>query len=75
VRVARRNAEVINRLNKTKEEKQLDFRAEKEKRDHLEREDRKRQIREQKEQEKVDLRKKKEDAELRYIYRNTPSVF
>ena len=34
----------MNRLNKTKEEKQVDFRAERENRDRLEREDKKRQF-------------------------------
>jgi len=67
IRVARRNPDVINRLNKTKEEKQVDFRAEKEKRDRLEREDRKKQLRELKEQEKLDQKKKQEEAEIRYI--------
>ncbi|XP_065332922.1 coiled-coil domain-containing protein 25 [Cloeon dipterum] len=65
VRVVRRNPETINRLNKTKEEKQVDFRAEKEKRDRLEREDRKKQLREQKEKERVDQKRKQEEAEMR----------
>ncbi|XP_059491325.1 coiled-coil domain-containing protein 25 [Neocloeon triangulifer] len=65
IRVARRNAEAVNRLNKTKVEKQVDFRAEKEKRDRLEREDRKKQLKEQKEQEKLDQKRKQEEAEIR----------
>lgn len=65
IRVARRNAEVVGRLNKTKEEKQVDFRAEREKRDRLEREDKKRQLRAQQEQDKIDQKKKMEEKEMR----------
>jgi hypothetical protein len=67
IRVARRSAEIVGRLNKTKEEKQVDFRAEKEKRDRLEREDKKRQLRAQQEQEKIDQKKKMEEKEMRFV--------
>lgn len=67
IRVARRSAEIVGRLNKTKEEKQVDFRAEKEKRDRLEREDKKRQLRAQQEQDKIDQKKKMEEKEMRLI--------
>jgi hypothetical protein len=43
----------------------LDFRAEREKRDRLEREDKKKVLREQKEREKEEEKRKKEESELR----------
>lgn len=65
IRVEKRINETVNRLNKTKIESHPDFRAEREKRDAKEREDKKKILRAQKEQEKENERRRKEDAELR----------
>jgi hypothetical protein len=65
VRVAKRSNEILNRLNKTREVSQPDFRAEREKRDREEREDKKQLLREQHEREKEEEKRKKEEAELR----------
>ncbi|XP_077292214.1 coiled-coil domain-containing protein 25 [Arctopsyche grandis] len=65
MRVAKRNNEIVNRLNKTKREEKPDLRAEREKRDRLEREDKKQILRVQKEKEKEEEKKKKDEAELR----------
>ncbi|XP_053604760.1 coiled-coil domain-containing protein 25 [Plodia interpunctella] len=65
VRVAKRNNEIVNRLNKTKKEAFPDFRLERESRDREEREDKKKLLREKKEKEKEEEKKKKEEAELR----------
>ncbi|XP_041976957.1 coiled-coil domain-containing protein 25 [Aricia agestis] len=65
VRVAKRNNEIMNRLNKTKKEAFPDLRTERETRDRLEREDKKKILREKKEKEKEEEKKKKEEAELR----------
>uniref|UniRef100_A0A182LT59 Coiled-coil domain-containing protein 25 n=1 Tax=Anopheles culicifacies TaxID=139723 RepID=A0A182LT59_9DIPT len=64
-RVEKRSNEIVNRLNKTKREESIDFRAEREKRDALERADKKRMAREQKEQEKEEEKRRQEEAELR----------
>ncbi|KAG6446312.1 coiled-coil domain-containing protein 25 [Manduca sexta] len=65
VRVAKRNNEIVNRLNKTKKEAFPDLRQERETRDRLEREDKKKVLREKKEKEKEEEKRKKEEAELR----------
>lgn len=65
IKVAKRCNEIVNRLNKTKREEQVDFRAEREKRDREEREDKKKLLRQQKEREKDEEKRKKEEAELR----------
>lgn len=65
VKVAKRNNEAVNRLNKTKKESFPDLQIERETRDGLEREDKKKLQRDQKEKEKEEERKKKEEAELR----------
>ncbi|XP_053681118.1 coiled-coil domain-containing protein 25 [Anopheles nili] len=64
-RVEKRSNEIVNRLNKTKREESVDFRAEREKRDASERADKKRVAREQREQEKEDQKRRQEEAELR----------
>uniref|UniRef100_A0A182P903 Coiled-coil domain-containing protein 25 n=1 Tax=Anopheles epiroticus TaxID=199890 RepID=A0A182P903_9DIPT len=64
-RVEKRCNEIVNRLNKTKREESVDFRAEREKRDALERADKKRQAREQRELEKEDQKRRQEEADLR----------
>ena len=48
VRVEKRINEIVNRLNKTKEERSVDFREEREKRDREEREDQKKKLQDQK---------------------------
>ena len=55
----------MNRLNKTKEEKQVDFRAERENRDREEREDKKRQFKKEEEAKKDEEKVRKADAELK----------
>uniref|UniRef100_A0A8D8TES1 Coiled-coil domain-containing protein 25 n=1 Tax=Cacopsylla melanoneura TaxID=428564 RepID=A0A8D8TES1_9HEMI len=66
VRIARKSNEVINRLNKTKrEEKNVDLRGQREKRDAKEREDKKRLLKEQQIKDKEDEKKRQEEAELR----------
>ncbi|XP_064605617.1 coiled-coil domain-containing protein 25-like isoform X1 [Liolophura sinensis] len=65
VRVEKRINEIVNRLNKTKEEKHPDFRAEREERDHKEREAQRKIQQELKLKEKEEERRRKEQAELR----------
>lgn len=65
VHVEKRLNEIVNRLNKTKQEKTPDLRAEREDRDREERETEKAQQRERKREEKEEEKKKQEEAELR----------
>lgn len=65
MRVEKRVNEIVNRLNKTKIESHPDFRAEREKRDALEREGKKNEIRLLKDKEKDDIRRKKEEQDLK----------
>lgn len=65
VRIEKRINEIVNRLNRTKTESHPDFRAERETRDHLEREGKKQELRLQKEKEREDIKKKKEEQELK----------
>lgn len=65
VRVAKRDNAVVNRLNRTKEEKQVDFREEREKRDRREREQKKRVFKQMEEERKEEERRRKEEAEQR----------
>lgn len=65
MRVEKRINEIVNRLNKTKVEARPDFQAEREKRDALEREDKKAEVRLLKEKEKEDIKRKKEETELK----------
>lgn len=81
IKVAKRINEIINRLEKTRREEfpgkndsiikknndggVLDFRGEREKRDRLEKEDKKKLLREQQAREKELEKKRKEEAELR----------
>lgn len=58
--------EIINRLEKTKEEKYPDLAAEKESREREDRNEKKVQIQEMKKREKEDMKRKKEQEELRY---------
>ena len=60
--------EIVNRLNKTKTERTVDLRAEREQRDREEREDQKKKLLEQRKREKEDDDRKKKDAETRYEY-------
>lgn len=57
--------EIINRLEKTQEERYPDLAAEKESRDREERSEKKAQLQEQKKKEKEETKKKKETEELR----------
>ncbi|XP_075213039.1 coiled-coil domain-containing protein 25 isoform X2 [Lycorma delicatula] len=65
IRVEKRKNEIVNRLNKTKNEVNPDLRAQREERDRKDREDKKRIQREIKMQQKEDEKRKKEEAELR----------
>lgn len=65
IKVAKRINEIINRLEKTRKEEFPDLRAEREKRDRLEREDKKKLLKEQQIKEKELEKKRKEEAELR----------
>ncbi|XP_033738459.1 coiled-coil domain-containing protein 25-like [Pecten maximus] len=65
VRVEKRINEIVNRLNKTKEEKFPDLRAEREARDREEREAAKANIQEQRRKEREEDDKKKKEAQLR----------
>merc|ERR1711915_238053 len=59
IRLASKDNAIVNRLNKTKVEKEVDFRAERENRDKLEREDKKRQFKKEEELEKKKISKGK----------------
>lgn len=65
IRVEKRINDIVNRLNKTKTEGNPDFRAEREKRDADEREDKKKLMRNLRDQEKENERRRKEEQELR----------
>lgn len=65
MRVEKRINEIVNRLNKTKVEARPDFQAEREKRDALEREDKKAEVRLLREKEKEEIKRKKEETELK----------
>ncbi|XP_045470284.1 coiled-coil domain-containing protein 25 [Harmonia axyridis] len=65
IKVAKRINEIVNRLNKTKKEEQIDFRAEREKRDKLERDGKKKLLKEEQEKKRELEKKRKEEAELK----------
>lgn len=65
IRVEKRMNEILKRLNKTKTEEHPDFRAQREARDAVDREDKKRILRKQKERMKEEEKRKQEEAELR----------
>lgn len=65
VKVEKRINEIVNRLNKTKDEKSPNLQAEREDRDRQERNEKKKLLRDQKEKDKDDDRRKKELAELK----------
>uniref|UniRef100_A0A1W7RAS3 Coiled-coil domain-containing protein 25 n=1 Tax=Hadrurus spadix TaxID=141984 RepID=A0A1W7RAS3_9SCOR len=65
IQVAKRINEIINRLNKTKIEKEADLRLEREERDRKERESEKALARERKEKERKDQKARQEMAEQR----------
>ncbi|XP_051581109.1 coiled-coil domain-containing protein 25-like isoform X2 [Myxocyprinus asiaticus] len=65
VAVEKKINEIVNRLEKTKEERYPDLAAEKESRDREERNEKKAQIQEQKKREKDEMKKKKDMEELR----------
>ena len=65
IRLETRDNAIVNRLNKTKVEKELDFRAERERRDKNERDDKKRQFKKDEEAKKAEEKARKEAAELR----------
>ena len=56
---------IVNRLNKTKEEKEVDFKAEREGRDRREREEKKKVFRKEEEARKAEEKSRKAEAELR----------
>ena len=65
IRVSRRENAIVNRLNKTKEEKKVDFREERDRRDSREREAKKKIFKQMEEQKKIEEKKRKEEAEQR----------
>eukprot|EP01113_Clastostelium_recurvatum_P020707 TRINITY_DN2451_c0_g1_i1.p1 TRINITY_DN2451_c0_g1~~TRINITY_DN2451_c0_g1_i1.p1 ORF type:complete len:207 (-),score=77.84 TRINITY_DN2451_c0_g1_i1:43-663(-) len=65
VKVQKRINMIVNRLNKTKEEKEVDLEAERAKRDNEDKMERKRVIVEQKRKEKEDIEKKKVESDMR----------
>jgi type IV secretory pathway VirB10-like protein len=65
VRVEKKLNEIINRLNRTREDRKPDLRAEREERDRREREGQKAKAREEKQREKEEEEQRKKDAELR----------
>ena len=66
IKVSKRENLIVNRLNKTKrEEKQPDLRAERERRDKMEREEKKMVYKQMEEQRKEEEKKRKDEAELR----------
>lgn len=67
VAVEKKINEIVNRLEKTKEERFPDLAAEKESRDREERNEKKAQLQEQKKREKEEQKRKKEMEDLRYM--------
>ena len=66
IRLASRENEIVNRLNKTKSaDKEVDFRAEREGRDRREREDKKKQFKKEEDAKKAEEKARKEAAELK----------
>ena len=66
VRVEKRENPIINRLNKTKVEKEnVDFRSQREERDSKERQAKKKAFKAMEEQKKIEEEKRKAEAELR----------
>lgn len=65
IHVEKRINEIVNRLNKTKEEKEPNLRDEREERDRKEREDQKTKMRLQKKNEKEEMERKAKEAEER----------
>lgn len=65
VRIEKRINEIVNRLNKTKIEAHPDFQAEREARDALERQDKKKVLKDVKDREKEAMKKRQEEAELK----------
>ncbi|CAF4492113.1 unnamed protein product, partial [Rotaria sp. Silwood1] len=64
--VSKKQNEIVNRLNKTKNELSIEeFISQREQRDNLEREEKKRLMREQKQRDKEEEKRRQEAAELR----------
>ncbi|XP_076033008.1 coiled-coil domain-containing protein 25 isoform X2 [Oratosquilla oratoria] len=65
IRLEKRVNEIVNRLNKTKQEAHPDFRAEREERDRQERNEAKRELKEKQQKEKEELERRKKEEEQR----------
>lgn len=65
VSVEKKNNEIVNRLNKTKEERKPDLRLERESRDREERNENKKKMAERRKQEDEEIQRQKADKELR----------
>lgn len=65
--VERKINELVNRLNKTKQERKVDLRAEREQRDREERDDQKAKLRDQKRADKVEQERKAKEADERFV--------
>lgn len=66
MKLEKRINEIVNRLNKTKEERFPDLHGEREERDRLEREVEKRSLQEQRRKEKEEQERKEKEREQRY---------
>lgn len=66
IHIEKQIKEIVNRLNKTKQEATPNFQEERENRDRLERNAQKHKLKEEKKKEKEELEKKKKEAELRF---------
>ncbi|KAL7646914.1 UNVERIFIED_CONTAM: hypothetical protein RMT77_002171 [Armadillidium vulgare] len=65
IHVEKRINEIVNRLNKTKEDKKLNFREERENRDRLERNAEKKRMKEEQRKQREEIEKRRKEAELR----------
>jgi len=65
IRLEKRCNEIVNRLNKTKTESHPDFRAAREDRDKLERNENKKQVKDRAQREKEEVEKRKKEQELK----------
>ncbi|CAL4079313.1 unnamed protein product, partial [Meganyctiphanes norvegica] len=64
IRLEKRINDIVNRLNKTKEEHHPDFRAEREERDRQERNEQKNELKKKQQLEKQEMEQRKKEAEL-----------
>lgn len=75
VMVEKKINEIVNRLDKTKEERSPNLAAEKESRDQEERNEKKAQLQDQKRKEKEEQKRRKEMEDLKYVQKSNIKVF